>query len=228
MDFRRPLAIVTPTLDGDVLALLAAGEVKLTGREISKRTGSSQEGVRRVLDRLVQQGIVLREHAGRAHLHALNRSHLAAPWIERLASLRQTLVQRLRGDVHAWSVPAVAVLLFGSVARGDAEQSSDIDVLVVRARSTPADDPAWRQQLVDLAANTTAMTGNDTRIVEYSVDEAIRLRDSDHLLASTSKEGIELVGSLARLPRRRRRRRGGGSSASRHGLGTVRSRSTPR
>jgi hypothetical protein len=51
---------VTPTLDGDLLGVLAHGEVKLTGRELGKRVHASQQGVRRVVERPVRHGIVLR------------------------------------------------------------------------------------------------------------------------------------------------------------------------
>ena len=37
MDLARPLAVVAPTLDADVLGVLAAGDVSLTGREIQRR-----------------------------------------------------------------------------------------------------------------------------------------------------------------------------------------------
>jgi predicted nucleotidyltransferase len=207
VDLRHPLALVTPTLDAAVLEALAAGEVKLTGRAISQRTGASQEGVRRVLARLEHQGIVLREPAGKAHLHSLNRRHLAAPLIERLAMLRQELIQRLRDEVQHWRLPASVVVLFGSFARGAADSSSDIDILVVRSRGVRADDTAWRQQLLTLSANATAMTGNDTRLVEYSSDEAWRRRESDRLLAAARSEGLALTGTLADVRRRRRRRK---------------------
>jgi DNA-binding transcriptional ArsR family regulator len=205
VDLTRPLAVITPTLDGNVLALLAAGEVKLSGREISQRTGSSQEGVRQVLSRLVKQGIVLRERAGRTHLHALNREHLAAPPIIRLATLRLLFIERLRDEIAAWSVPPAAVALFGSIARGEATADSDIDILVVRSRFTSADDPVWRRQLSHLATNATAMTGNDCRLAEFARTEA---HAGHALIASARDEGIDLFGSLNLLqPRRRRRRR---------------------
>jgi hypothetical protein len=49
---------------------------------------------------------------------------------------------------------------------------SDIDLLVVRPDTVDADDPQWRTQLDGLASSVTAWTGNDTRILEFSVREA--------------------------------------------------------
>src|SRR5579859_3021128 len=97
MDYRRTLLVITPTLDGDVLATLARGELELTGRELARQVRhGSTEGIRRAADRLVSQGVVSRRAVGGAHLYKLNREHLAAPFIEGLAGLRELLIARLR------------------------------------------------------------------------------------------------------------------------------------
>jgi predicted nucleotidyltransferase len=205
MDLRRPLAVITPTLDGDVLTVLAGGDVRFSGRQISRLIGASQEGVRHVLDRLVTEGIVLREKAGNAHLYQLNRRHLAAPWIERLSALRSDLIDRLRAKVTGWSLAPRVALLFGSTARGDTTATSDIDVAIVRPAGTDPENPAWRHQISDLAKSVKAMTGNDVRVVEYSEAEARRMARTDKLLIAAAAEGIELVGSLRTMLARSRR-----------------------
>lgn len=190
------MSLITPGLDGDVLALLAAGQIKLSGREISRRIGASQEGVRRVLERLVAEGIVVRERAGAAHLYQLNREHLAAPPIERLSAMRMELIERLRRAIAAWTTAPAAAVLFGSVARGDATPSSDIDLLVVRPRAIDGDNAAWRRQMTELVVQTKVMTGNDVRVVEYSNHEASALGRTERVLAAAADDGIPLAGSL--------------------------------
>jgi predicted nucleotidyltransferase len=195
MDFSRPLAVVTPTLDADVLGVLAAGTVPLTGREIQRRANASQEGVRRALDRLTRQGTVLRDRAGNAHLYRLNRDHLAAPYIEALANLRLELLERLREAIAAWEVPPIVVVLFGSAARGEAGTESDLDILVVGPSAGPDEHATWRAQLDSLEANVFAWTGNDTRVIEFGAAELTRTQ-SDPFLADVAREGIPLFGSL--------------------------------
>jgi predicted nucleotidyltransferase len=202
VDLQRPLQVITPTLDGDVLALLARGRIKLTGRDISRKIQASHEGVRLTLRRLVDQGIVLAETAGRARLYRLNRRHVAAPLIEQLASLRLEVIERLRRTIKQWPHPPTLAALFGSVARGEAGPRSDIDILVVRPRDTDADAAAWRDQITDLQSRATAMTGNDTHIIERSAAEIVRLGGSEPVLAAIGREGIELFGSLSLLRRR--------------------------
>ena len=204
MNLQRPFQVVAPTLDGDVLTLLARSDRALTGRAIERESGGSHGGVRRALEHLVAEGIVTREPAGRAFLYRLNRDHLASPWIEGLAALRLELIGRLRDTVAGWERTADAVVLFGSAARGEAGQASDIDLAVIRPVATDYDDPVWREQVSALEAAVAAWTGNDARVLEYGTDE---LAVGDPVLDTAAAEGIELHGSLRRLLRYAQRSR---------------------
>jgi len=199
MDFQRPLSVVTPTLDGDVLSVLAGAEEEFTGRRIQRMLGrASEPGVRKAADRLVDQGIVLRRRAGRANLYQLNRAHLAAPDIEALASLRVQLIGRLREAIAGWKCPAGFVLLYGSIARGEAGPASDLDLLVIRAEATREEAPAWREQISDLEERATTWTGNDARVVEFGEadlgDGSVRA-----VVEEALDDGIELFGSKHEL-----------------------------
>ena len=209
MDLRRPLTSVTPTLDGDALAVLAGGDVELSGREVHRLAGrGSEHGMRKVLDRLAAEGVVLRRSAGQANLYKLNRDHLAAAAIESLAGLRQELLRRMRAAVDAWEVAALVVVLFGSAARGAAGRGSDIDLLVVRHDAVDPEDPTWRAQLTSLADAVTTWTGNDTRVLEYSRAEyAEAAADGEPVLADALRDGIEIGGSLRSLRRLSQARR---------------------
>lgn len=199
MDFGRPLLTVTPTLDGDVLAALARGDIELSGRGLARHVGhGSVEGIRRAADRLVTQGTVVRRSVGGAHLYRLNREHMAAPYVEALANLRGELIERLRTTVAGWSEPAKLALLFGSVARGQASTASDLDLLVIRARGVDPDGEVWRAQLLGLQRLATGWTGNDSRIVEYG-EEELAGPYPEPLLREALQDGIELLGSRRML-----------------------------
>ncbi len=117
MLLQAPLAVVTPTIDGDVLAVLARAEASFTPPQVQAIVGRhSTEGVRKALKRLVAQGIVDADRVGNAVNYRLNREHLAAPAIIELANLRTTLLDRVAEHVDAWPVPARLVMLFGSAA----------------------------------------------------------------------------------------------------------------
>ena len=134
MDLSDPTRAVTPTLDGPVLAVLAATGRPLTVGEIAARAARGSEiGIRRSLARLVEQGIVRATLAGRNRVHELNRDHIAAGVAELLGGLRLELWRRFRAELAGWDPAPLYAVVFGSAARGDGDESSDIDLLLVHA-----------------------------------------------------------------------------------------------
>lgn len=200
MDISRPFQIVTPTLDGDVLRVLAQSQVSHTGRAVHRLAGrGSEEGVRRVLRRLVREGIVREEAAGRSYLYSLNRSHLGAEAIIAVAMTRQRLIDRMTDRISTWDVKPEYAVLFGSTARNTSTGSSDIDILVVRPPLENGTAAAVDQVLLDFQLAVTSWTGNDCRILDFSVDD---LDFSDDVIRNAATEGIGLWGDLFALRRR--------------------------
>ena len=120
---------------------------------------------------------------------ALNRSHLASGPVLALASLRGELIRRLREGLADWP-DLRGAWLFGSVARGDAAEDSDIDVLVV------ADDPQsadFHDRLSTLHAEVRAWTGNDLQLVEHSTASwSALVREGNPLVEQVRIDGIAL------------------------------------
>jgi predicted nucleotidyltransferase len=199
MDFQRPLSVVAPTLDGDVLGVLAGANEEFTGRRIHRVLGrGSEHGVRKAADRLVEQGIVSRRQAGQAKLYSLNRSHLAAPYVEGLGSLRAQLIERLKEAVAEWGKPPSVLFLFGSVARGEAGNESDLDLFVLRRLDVKEESSRWQEQLAELESDATVWTGNEARVIEYGkrdlAEPAVR-----EIAQEVLKDGVAIYGNRARL-----------------------------
>jgi predicted nucleotidyltransferase len=197
MDFSRPYAVISSTLDPGVLAVLAGTTKPLTGREIARLVGrSSHSGVIAALERLVDQGVVEREEAGRAFLFALNRDHLAAPAIEQLADLREEFLRRIRKTVDEWVVKAMHLSLFGSAARGEGGIESDIDLFLVRHKLIERQEPVWREQVDLLVWHVERWTGNPARVVEVEDRKVRSLRKKrPPVVNELLNDAITLVGS---------------------------------
>lgn len=199
MDISRPFAAISPGVESDVLVSLAGSTVPKTGRDLARLSGRSVTGVQHALDRLVDEGLVHRAEAGRSFLYSLNRSHLLGPAVEVMAAARWELVQRLRDLIGNWFVRTFHASLFGSAARGEGNSRSDIDVLVVRRKEIDAEDPAWREQLDDLAEQIWAWTGNHAGIVEISEGDLSRvLKERPPVLAELDAQAIDLAGLSVR------------------------------
>jgi len=176
VDLSEPSAALCPSLDGPVLAVLAATTRALSVREVARLVArGSFEGVRKALIRMTEHGLVLVDEAGNATLYTLNRSHVAAPAVELLAGLRTELLARITEAIAGWRVAPVHASVFGSAASGDGDTASDIDVFLVRPRRVSADDPAWRAQTDMLAEQIHAWSGNHLGLAEVSETELPRV-----------------------------------------------------
>lgn len=196
MDLSRPYSAVVPSLDGDVLVVLAGTSHPMSGREVAKRARrGSQRGVLTALDRLVEQGLVTREEAGGASLFALNRDHVAAGSVATLASLRAELLRRIRDEIDRWEAAPVCAAVFGSFARGDGGVGSDIDLLVVRPATRGADDGPWTAQLDRLGELIRRWSGNHAALVELAEQELPRLgRQRPPIVAELLRDAVVVHG----------------------------------
>jgi len=201
MNLSRPLQVVTPTADGDVLYVLARADAAFTPGQVRALAGRyTTQGIRNALNRLAEQGIVRTQGTSTSVLYSLNREHLAAPHIVALAELPTTLTDRLRNLISAWAKPPVYAALFGSATRSDMRPSSDLDLFVVRPADVDEDDDVWAEQLSDLRTAATAWTGNDARVLDYAETRMpARTGVPDPLLTEVSAESLTLHGPLGWL-----------------------------
>lgn len=191
-----PLAVVTPTLDAAVLHALAATTAWTSGARVHLMAGrGSPDGVRRVLARLVAQGIVLADEHPHATLYLLNREHVAADAIVALTRARTTIIDRITDASSRWSPEPVHASLFGSFARAEATTTSDIDVLVVIGPAAAADSDARAAQTDQLATDVLRWTGNRGHIVDPTPETlAAMIAGNDPLVASWRVDHINLMG----------------------------------
>ena len=211
MQLNRPFATVTPTLDGDVLGVLATSEVTFTITQIQRvLTTASGEGIRKVLTRLTAQGVVLHDQVGRTNTYRLNTEHLAAEPILALSRLTATFLNRLEAHLGGWGKALKYAAVFGSAATGRMTLGSDIDLFLVRASDPKPlgrqEDPEiWEQHVSELARSVTAWTGNDGRVVEYTEDELrAAAAAGEPLLSEVARQGLTVAGTRAWLNRQLR------------------------
>ena len=203
MELNRPFATVTPTLDGDVLAVLATHDATFTTGQIHRVLNRfSEEGIRKGLSRLVRQGVVQAERVGHAYAYRLNTAHLAAEPVLALAKLFDRFLIRLEELLSGWDHRPAYAAVFGSAARGAMTTDSDVDLFLVRENDTPAAE--WEIQVNELATAVTAWTGNDARVVEYTVAD-LRAAQTEPMVQEVLEHGLTVAGSRAWLLKQLRR-----------------------
>jgi predicted nucleotidyltransferase len=196
MDLSNPLAVVTPTLDAAVLQALAARTGWSSGAQVHRLGGTgSPDGVRKVLARLVRQGIALASEHPHATLYTLNRDHLAADAIVSLTLLRGAVVDRLSRAVLDAPFPVLHASLFGSFARGEAGVDSDIDILLVVDPPDEGTEDVRFAFLDCLGADIHRWTGNRAQIVALQAALLTEmLRAGDPLVDSWRTDHVHLQG----------------------------------
>lgn len=212
MDLRAPAHAIIPTLDADVLTVLAGVTMPMTGRQISRLLEmKSHRGVGLVLERLRSQGVVDAVEAGSSYLYTLNREHVAFPAIEALTDLRGKLYALMAVVIKTWQILPVSVAVFGSAARGDGDIDSDIDILIVRPEElypNRIEDSEvehnegeevywdlWAAQLADFGAQVRRWSGNTASLIQATRAQLIAMVERDEpIVASLQRDARYLWG----------------------------------
>lgn len=201
MDLGSPVLDVVPAVRGALLQTLARLEQPVTRRQLAAAADVAPGNASAVIEDLIQSGLVSETVAGRSSMVVLNRYHLAAGPLLALAGLRGELIRRLRDRLQVWP-DLEGAWLFGSVARGDADSTSDVDLLIV---ADDLESPDLHDRLSLLHADVRSWTGNDLQLVEYSASSWRRLVQAKNpLVEEIRMDGIALAGGTGSLVGRQR------------------------
>jgi len=202
MFFGEPFGGIIPGARGAVLAALMRTGAPLTGRQVHGLLSDDYSlwTVQEALKTLSLLGIIETQTIGRAGVHTINEQHAA------VAPLRALLdpVAALRNAVSSVTGKDVsAVILFGSIARGQAKSGSDIDLAVIAA-------PGWDKR-VELEDSVRTRLGNDCDVLVFTKAEFVRLTTTgEPVVGDILRDGVALIGAkpqaaTATTPRARSR-----------------------
>ena len=140
---------------------------------------------------LDQLGLVTSVTVGRARLHTINDMHTAITplraLVDPIATLTATIERAVDHDVEA-------VLLFGSIARGEATPNSDIDLAVIA-------NPGWDGQ-VALEDAVRHQLGNSCDVLVFTSAEFLeRARSGEPVVADILRDGFALFGTKPQVRR---------------------------
>jgi len=119
----------------DILRLLVDNPYEqFTVRELGRLTDTPAQSVKRAVDVLEPNGLVDATREGNSRLISINRTRVSVP-ADPIIRIPQpefhqpvrTAIEHLQAELES----TVGVLLFGSVARGNADRQSDIDLWVL-------------------------------------------------------------------------------------------------
>lgn len=201
VDFSQPFRALTPTLDGSVLRVLARTTQPMTRQQVVALIGEvSEAGVRKVLRRLAEQGMVIEQRIGSQYSYTANRDHILWPAVEVVMTAAERLDTRIREQVEAWAVPALSVELFGSVAAGASTSQSDVDLMVYRPDMSEDEIAGWDDQIADLRMAVERWTGNPCEILEIDPPTLVDMAAAGEPVLKVSRVPISGLNIAAASP----------------------------
>lgn len=191
MFFGEPFGGVIPGARGAVLSVLLRTGSPLTGRQVHGLISDDYSlwTVQEALKALTRLGIVETQSVGRAGVHSINEEHVAVgalrAIVDPIAALREVVGTATGTEV-------TSVILFGSIARGEAAVDSDVDLAVIAPRG-------WDKR-VELEDSVRTRVGNACDVLVFTQAEFGRLASSgEPVVRDILREGIALVGTVPRI-----------------------------
>jgi predicted nucleotidyltransferase len=123
--------VLSKTLLAVLTELFSSDEAKLHLRELERRTGLKLAGLRRILNELVEKGIVIAERSGNRLYYSANTECPIYPDLKMLIAKTTGLADRLRKALEPFSDRVKLAYIYGSFADGTADARSDVDLMVV-------------------------------------------------------------------------------------------------
>jgi predicted nucleotidyltransferase len=199
MYLSNPLSTLFPGAHGHVLRQLLIESRPQSGRAIAVKLGQSvgKSRVIEVLSDLAHLGVVDREIVGSSHLFSINKDHLCYQTLKVLASPMPSLIKQIQRIVAGFQRAPLAVVIFGSVAKGSSQAGSDLDLLVLRPNHVSPEDSAWESQTLELVVQLERSTGYPVQLVEYSESEFQALVNRGaRLVTELSDTAVAVTGEL--------------------------------
>ncbi|MDW3214765.1 MAG: nucleotidyltransferase domain-containing protein [Ilumatobacteraceae bacterium] len=195
MDFVHPVQAVIPGAQGRVLAVLAEATAEFNLRTLARVAGISVAQASRVMPGLVELGLVARREVPPSSQFRLIRENVAAQAIVQLARSRDRALTQIADSATALAPSPVSVIVFGSFARGEADEQSDLDVIVVRPDEIADDDDAWAAAIEQWRNEARAITGNEVEVLEIARDQMpARLESGSTLWRDVVRDGVVIHG----------------------------------
>ena len=138
------ISVPIPASDADLFKSKATNDILLfltnhrfeqfSQREVADQIGHSQQTARRAINTLVENGLVIESPDSNQRLVRINRERLAVPDDPLLRIPQPEFQKPMKAAVDELTGcldGLIGIVLYGSVARGEADRRSDIDLWVL-------------------------------------------------------------------------------------------------
>lgn len=196
MNFTQPLNQILGQLSKiKILRFLLKTNLAMNGREVAKAVGLSHVKCHTALKELAEQGIISMRKIGRSNVYEIQQDHLVVKdWLKPLFREEDRLKNRLAGIIlKRLAMKPDSIILFGSVARGQDQPGSDIDLLFIMSNGT--DLKKCAREVMDAAEEVTQLFGNQLSPLFMGRSNFLRkLKKGDRFAKEAAKTGEVIYG----------------------------------
>jgi predicted nucleotidyltransferase len=178
---------VAPGAQGRVLGALVRVDGPRTISEVARLAGVSRDRAASIVAELERLGLVERRPVGRAHLVSLVDEHPVTQSLRAIEQARERAIEQLRDAARRIEPAPRYMALYGSWARGEATDASDLDVAVIADDET--DHDALLAALEEWSRYAGRVTGRHPSVVV--ADSPARARGP--LWKSVRRDAIVLI-----------------------------------
>lgn len=185
-----------PGAQGRILAVLVETSAELNLRTLARLSGVSLAQASRVLPGLVALGMVERRDVPPAALFRMVTHHIAVRALVGLSRAREGVLGEMGRLAGELALPPASVIVFGSLARGEAGVDSDIDVVVVRPVAVGEGSEDWRRGVEEWRYAVRCLSGNAVEVIEVGEPEiGRRLRSRRPMWQAVLRDGVAVHGA---------------------------------
>ncbi len=153
-------------------------------RGLAEKAGIGVSTAKTFLDYLFSQGIVKKKVIGRSHLYKIDTSNFLARHLKILFSLSELNDSGLVSELKKY--PINSIVLYGSVARGEDDMKSDVDILIVTRKKSKITPLKAEQKL-----------RRELTILAFTLPEwRMKAREDKVFYDRIITDGIPLVGNI--------------------------------
>lgn len=166
-------------------------------RELSRRIKITEPNLSKVLKELAKQGALTSNKYGTSLVFRLNYGHyLVDKVIIPLFKREQSGIDELARFIHGRvKTVFISMIIFGSIARGDEEPRSDLDIAFIVSSAGIA--KKLEKELMDISIKTVEKFGNQISPYIIQKDDFIKkLSAGDNLARNIAKDGKVLKGRM--------------------------------
>ena len=166
-------------------------------REFSREVGMAAPNMLKTLRGLENDNIVVSRRFGSSIVFSLNKGHflvnkIIIPLFKEEARAKMELGRKIISHIK---FPYESIILFGSIARGEENPKSDIDIAFIIKDAGKADK--IEKKILDINPALNAYFGNSISPVVIKKSDFIKkLKKGDHFISAIAREGEVIGGKL--------------------------------